>query len=147
MATHPPVPGAERDVGPLNAPSLQFDLDGEVRRLWRENASRLGRNAKTLAKQDDFRVVLTVLKAGRRIQEHKAAGRISIQAIQGHIRVRVGRESASEAIDLPAGRLLVLDRGVRHDLEALTDSAFLLTVAWPAGEGQERPVASPSSAD
>jgi quercetin dioxygenase-like cupin family protein len=146
MATHPPVPRAERDVGPLNAPSLHFDLDGEVRRLWRENASRVGRNAKTLAKQDDFRVVLTVLKAGRRIQEHKAAGRISIQAVQGHMRVRTGPESSSEPTDLPAGRLLVLDRGVRHDLEALTDSAFLLTVAWPAGERAERPCA-PSSVD
>ena len=147
MATHPAVPGAERDVGPLNGPSLQFDLDGEVRSLWRENASRVGRNAKTLAKQDDFRIVLTVLKGGRRIQEHQAAGRISIQAVQGHIRVRIGRESASEPIDLPAGRLLVLDRGVRHDVEALTDSAFLLTVAWPAGERAQRPVAPPPSVD
>jgi hypothetical protein len=33
--------------------------------------------------------------------------------------------------DLPQGRLLVLDRGVQHDVEALQDSAFLLTVAWP----------------
>jgi quercetin dioxygenase-like cupin family protein len=123
----------------LNAPSLQFDLDGEVRRLWRENASRVGRNAKTLAKQDDFRIVLTVLKGGRRIQEHQAAGRISIQAVQGHVRVHTGREPSSEPIDLPAGRLLILDRGVGHDVEALTDSAFLLTVAWPAGERGGRP--------
>ena len=64
VAINPPVPGAERDVGPLNAPSLQFDLDEEVRRLWRENASRAGRNAKTLAKQDDFRIVLTVRYLG-----------------------------------------------------------------------------------
>jgi quercetin dioxygenase-like cupin family protein len=146
VTINPPVPGAERDVGPLNAPSLQFDLDEEVRRLWRENASRAGRNAKTLAKQDDFRIVLTVLTGGRRIQEHQAAGRISIQAVQGHIRVRTGREPSSEPIDLPAGRLLVLDRGVRHDVEALTDSASLLTVAWPAG-GREERTGSPSSVD
>jgi quercetin dioxygenase-like cupin family protein len=146
MASDSPVPGAERAVGPLNAPSLRFDLDGEVRRLWREDASRSGRNAKTLVKQDDFRVVLTVLRAGRRIQEHKAAGRISIQAVEGHIRIRTGHEPAAELIDLPAGCLLALDRGVRHDVEALTDSAFLLTVAWPAGERVERPRA-PSSVD
>jgi quercetin dioxygenase-like cupin family protein len=137
MAIDSPVPSAERAVGPLNAPSLRFDLDGEVRRLWREDAARVGRNAKTLVKQDDFRVVLTVLKAGRRIQEHKAAGRVSIQAVQGHIRLRTGPEATSELIDLPAGRLLLLDRGVRHDVEALTDSAFLLTVAWPGGERAE----------
>ena len=29
------------------------------------------------------------------------------------------------------GDLLMLDREVAHDVEALTDSAFLLTIAWP----------------
>jgi quercetin dioxygenase-like cupin family protein len=33
--------------------------------------------------------------------------------------------------DLPQGNLLALDRGVAHDVEALEDSAFLLTIAWP----------------
>ena len=134
MANGSQVPGAERAVGPLNAPSLRFDLEDEVRTLWHEDASRSGRNAKTLVKQEDLRIVLTVLSAGRRIQEHQAAGRISIQAVEGHMRLRIGDEPAAELIDLPAGCLIALDRGVRHDVEALTDSAFLLTVAWPAGE-------------
>lgn len=33
--------------------------------------------------------------------------------------------------DLPQGKILVLDRAVVHDVEALEDSAFLLTVAYP----------------
>jgi quercetin dioxygenase-like cupin family protein len=32
--------------------------------------------------------------------------------------------------DLPAGHLLALDAAVPHDVEALEDSAFLLTIAW-----------------
>ncbi len=32
---------------------------------------------------------------------------------------------------MPAGQLLVLDRSVPHDVDALEDSAFLLTIAWP----------------
>jgi hypothetical protein len=36
--------------------------------------------------------------------------------------------------DLPAGSLLALDRGLPHDVEALEDSAFLLTIAWPGRE-------------
>jgi len=35
--------------------------------------------------------------------------------------------------------LLALDRGILHDVEALEDSAFLLTIAWP-GRDEERKV-------
>ena len=31
--------------------------------------------------------------------------------------------------------LLVLDRGVSDDVEAVKDSAFLVTIAWPKGQG------------
>ena len=34
-------------------------------------------------------------------------------------------------IDLPAGHMLALERALRHDVEALEDSAFLLAIAWP----------------
>jgi quercetin dioxygenase-like cupin family protein len=33
--------------------------------------------------------------------------------------------------DLPLGSLLTLDRGAPHEVEALEDSAVLLTIAWP----------------
>lgn len=32
---------------------------------------------------------------------------------------------------LPAGHMLALERALPHDVEALEDSAFLLTIAWP----------------
>jgi quercetin dioxygenase-like cupin family protein len=35
-----------------------------------------------------------------------------------------------EVVDLPAGRLLVVERGRRHDVEAVDESAFLLTLGW-----------------
>jgi hypothetical protein len=34
--------------------------------------------------------------------------------------------------ELTSGHLLALDRSIKHDVEALEDSAFLLTIAWPA---------------
>jgi hypothetical protein len=34
---------------------------------------------------------------------------------------------------MPAGRVLVLDRDMPHDVIALEDSAFLVTMAWPEG--------------
>ena len=49
-----------------------------------------------------------------------------MQTIAGHIRMHV----ESKALDLPADHLLVLERAIAHDVEALEDSAFLLTIAW-----------------
>jgi quercetin dioxygenase-like cupin family protein len=118
---------AIRSPGPLESPILSFDLNAEIARLRSENAWQGGRNSKTLVKHPDFRVVLTVLKSNARLHEHKAAGRISVQAIAGHIRMHV----QEKAIDLPAGHMLALERGLPHDVEALEDSAFLLTIAWP----------------
>ena len=118
---------ALRSPGPLEGPILPFDLNAEIEQLRGENAWQGGRNSKTLVKHSDFRVVLTVLKANARLHEHKAAGRISVQAVVGHIQMHV----ESKVFDLPAGRLLALDRGIAHDVEALEDSAFLLTIAWP----------------
>jgi quercetin dioxygenase-like cupin family protein len=67
------------------------------------------------------------MKANNRIQEHHTAGRTSVQAIAGHIRMRVG----GNVYDLPQGCLLALDSALPHDVEALEDSAFLLTIALP----------------
>jgi quercetin dioxygenase-like cupin family protein len=118
---------AHRASEPLQSPVLSFDLNDEIKRLREENAWQAGRNSKTLVKHPDFRLVLTVLKSGTRLQEHKAIGRISVQAVAGHIRMHV----QDEVFDLPVGHLLALERAVPHDVEALEDSAFLLTIAWP----------------
>jgi quercetin dioxygenase-like cupin family protein len=133
MTNETPPRRAERPLEPMSSPRLHFDLDAEIRGLWQEDAARAGRNARTLVKHPDFRIVLIVLRGGSRIDAHQAAGRISVQAVRGHIRLRVLHEGAGETIDLPAGHLLALERGLRHDVEAEVDSAFLLTVAWPAG--------------
>jgi hypothetical protein len=50
-----------------------------------------------------------------------------VQAVAGNIRMHV----RDEVFDLPAGHLLALERALPHDVEALEDSAFLLTIAWP----------------
>jgi quercetin dioxygenase-like cupin family protein len=118
---------AIRSPGPLESPILSFDLNAEIKQLRSENGWQGGRNSKTLVKHPDFRIVLTVLKSDARLHEHKAAGRISVQAIAGHIRMHV----QDKVIDLPAGHMLALERALPHDVEALENSAFLLTIAWP----------------
>ena len=114
---------------------LEFDLTRELAQLHAEAAWNSGQNARTLVKYDDLRVVLMALKSGARLPGHQTKGRISIQTVAGHIQVR----AADRTFDLPTGTLLALDQGLPHDVKALEESAFLLTIAWPGGESSARP--------
>lgn len=122
-----PHSGAIRAPGPLGNAMLTFDLGAEIKRLRQENAWQGGRDSKTLVKNEDCRIVLTVLQSGALLHEHRASGRISVQTISGHIQMRV----EDKTFDLPAGHLLSLDRALPHDVKALEDSAFLLIIVWP----------------
>ena len=123
--------GAQRTVEPTAGVFLEFDLNAQTEQLKCEPAWQNGRNAKTMVKYPDFRIVLMLMKAKTRIEEHHADGRISVQTVAGHIRMHV----AGRDFDLPVGHLLALDHEVRHDVEALEDSAFLLTIARPVASG------------
>ena len=118
---------SERSAHPLAGTALTFDLAHEVSRLHEESAWLHGdRNAKMLVKERDFRVVLIALRAGARMEQHRAAGRISVQTLAGHLRMQV----QGETVDLPVGRLLSVAYDIPHDVEAQGESAFLLTIAW-----------------
>lgn len=123
--------GRVREPGVLAATSLKFDLEEEIRQLQAEPRWQAGHTAKTIAKYPDFRVVLIVMKAGAQLVRHRTAGRISIQACRGSMRVLFSGAFESETVDMTAGDLFMLDREVAHHVEALTDCAFLLTIAWP----------------
>jgi quercetin dioxygenase-like cupin family protein len=74
------------------------------------------------------------MKANTRMHEHTAAGKISVQLLNGHIRLHL----PEQVVDLPAGHLLALDQCVPHDVEATEDSAFLLTLSWPSASKNEK---------
>ena len=106
---------------------MEFDLPAELQRLHAETTWSTGQNARTLIKYDDLRVVLTALQAKAHIPEHKADGRISVHVLTGHIQLR----ASGRTFSLRPGGLLAIDQGVPHSVEALEESAFLLTIAWP----------------
>ncbi len=108
-------------------PCMKFDLDAEIRRMEAEQPWQAGHTARTIAKYPDLRLVLVVMKAGSRLVEHRTSGRISVQVLAGLIRVN----ACGEGTQMPAGSLLTMDRDMVHDVEAIEDSAFLLTIAWP----------------
>jgi quercetin dioxygenase-like cupin family protein len=108
---------------------MEFDIPAEIHRLQAETTWNTGQNARTLIKYDDFRVVLIALAAKARMHEHKAEGRISVHVLSGHIQLR----ASGRTFSLRPGGLLAIDHGVPHEVEALEESAFLLTIAWPGG--------------
>ena len=129
MSDSPPQEPVHRrpHASSMASPFLEFDLTAEIDRLHRETTWSTGQNARTLLKYDDFRVVLTVLKANTHIPEHQTDGRISVHVLSGHIRLN----ASGRTFDLGPGSLLALDHGTSHALHALQESAFLLTIAWP----------------
>ena len=112
----------------LAEPLLQIDFERELQQLRREDSweRETGRSSKTLAKYPDFRIVLILMKSGTRMRQHRAEGRISIQQFMGQVRIHL----ADRKVTLSTGHLLVLDCGVLHDVEALEESALLLTISW-----------------
>src|ERR1051326_4397099 len=123
--------GAQRATEPTGSRFLSLELKGELHHLrWEDHPWQAGRNAKTLVKYPDFRILLVGLRQGAHLAEHHAAGSISIQTIAGHVMIR----AAGRVFDLPEGELLALERGVPHDVESLGESAILVTIAWPRAE-------------
>jgi quercetin dioxygenase-like cupin family protein len=117
---------SDRTPRPLNDTVLGFDLQAEIDVLrnewpWAEHRH----NARTLLKHDGFGIVLVVLGAGARVQEHQSYKHMAVQALFGRLRLHLPGE---QHVELGAGGLLGLDRHVLHDIEAIEESALLLCV-------------------
>ena len=118
------------DDGTMLKDLAQFDLaqemaDSEYKKPW-----QAGHYAKTLFKKSDFRVVLISMETAARLKEHHADGAISVQVLKGSIRFTTQGESH----DLWSGNVLMLGASIKHEVEALEESVFLLTIAWPDTE-------------
>ena len=120
----------------LGGKLLRFNLTQEVAQLqskdaWRRNS---GRSSKTLVKYPDLHIVLILMKAGTQLGKHHVDGRISIQLLQGAIRAQLPEQS----VPINPGDLLTLEYGIPHNIEAIKESAFLITISWPGGTKDER---------
>lgn len=121
--TNRPRPESER---PLHGPLQSFDLEDEVSRLREEKEWREGRrNAITLRKGEGLNVVLLVMRAGDRLEEHSAPGPIGLSVHEGCVRFT----AAGESVEAGTGTLISCDAGVPHTVEALEDAVCLLNVA------------------
>ncbi len=128
----------KRESRQLSGHHLLFNLGEERRGLAETRRGTTGRRtAKTLAKDGELRVTLVSLAARTELQPEARAGGACLLVLDGRVRLRLNGQ------DVEAGKddLLVLGHNLRDPILAVEDATFLLTVAWPAGEGaseQER---------
>ena len=105
----------------------KFSLEATAReQLKTAQAAPAGRSATTMVGGHERRLRQTViaLNAGSALNEHEAGGEATVLVWSGRIRLTAGPDSWEGR----HGDLLVIPAMV-HSVEALEDSAFLLTVA------------------
>jgi len=114
---------------PIEAPLLHLRLGEQLEQLREEPTWRgRGRNSITLTKEPGLRLVLMLLGKGTRLSEHRAAGPLTFHVLTGSVIFRAGVRVES----LGSGELIVLESTVAHEVEALEESACLLTLAGAA---------------
>ena len=116
---------------PETGPFVHSRLDEEVERLKTEPAWHHGdRNSITLTKRSELTLVLTLLRAGAVLREHRAPTAVTLHVISGRLIVRV----ADRSFELGPGEIVTMEPRLTHAAEARLDTAFLLTLA-EAGSG------------
>ena len=128
QANHQPLNYSLQEMATMPAQSADFSLDDEAEALRNTPEWLSGIARKRLVQYPDFQITLRRMKPNTRIPEHYNPGRICVQTVFGHIRMRAD----GKTFDLLGGQCLVLDHAVVHDVEAMEESAFLLTAARSA---------------
>lgn len=108
----------------------QFDLPSEIANAETRKPWPTGVFSKTLVKEQDMRVVLSMMESGAQMKSHHADGSMSVQVLRGTVHLR----AQAEDHELRSGQILTLLPSIRHDLKASEPSAVLFTLSWPESE-------------
>jgi quercetin dioxygenase-like cupin family protein len=78
----------------------------------------------SLIKTEQLQLIHLVLHAGQKLAEHKVAGELVVQCLDGRVELVL----PGQRQPLAAGQLTVLPGGAPHAVEAVQDSCLLLTL-------------------
>jgi quercetin dioxygenase-like cupin family protein len=87
-----------------------------------------GRTALAIARSDALTIVLTVIKSGAHIKDHKAPGPGTVVVLDGHLKFN----ALEKQVTLKKHDTAVFARDMVHSLEAMEDSCFLLVIGGRA---------------
>lgn len=110
----------------MDAPLVSIDIPGFIKKIKSEVAwEKNDRNAITLYKTDNMRIVLIALHEDTVIAKHTANGTISVQVLEGEIVFNTNHQS----VVLKKGEMIALHKDEPHSVAAAKESVFLLTLA------------------
>jgi quercetin dioxygenase-like cupin family protein len=116
----------------FGAAENMFDMQDALRKLRHEDSpERAGHKQITLDQYGPVTMVLFAFDAGGALKDHKAAGVVTIQALEGELIVR----TEAHEYKLRPNMMVMLSPNVRHSVEAVKQSAMLLTVCLLNSEG------------
>ncbi len=108
----------------LNAPFVFIDLADYTRQLKNEEAwVKNDRNSITVFKNEQMTTVLICLHEAAVIENNAVDGLISIQVLEGKIKLQVETEES----EMISGQIAVLQPFINHELEAMEDCILLLS--------------------
>lgn len=108
----------------LAGDAIVLNLDEAAGELWNQAGTR-ERMAHTLVKHGGLSIVLTALREGGELGEHKAEGTVTVQVVRGRARVQAGDVDQT----VVQGDLIAFGPGIRHAVQAEEDTLLLLTIA------------------
>ena len=109
----------------IDAPLVEMNLPIFIKQIRQEDAwKNSDRNAITVYKTNGMRIVLIALHKGAEMKQHKAAGIISLQVIEGQITFATDEKN----VELCTGQMLALHKDILHNVIAKEETIFLLTL-------------------
>lgn len=109
----------------MDGPMVSIDLPLFMEQIKEEKTWKDGkRNAITVFKTNELRIVLIALHEGSEMARHVADGIISVQVLEGRMQFKTDQQS----VELAKGQMLVLHEAIFHSVKAIQETLFLLTV-------------------
>ena len=109
----------------IDAPLVSMQLPEFIKQIKSEATwENSDRNALTVYKTNGMRIVLIALHEEAVIKRHTAEGIISVQILEGEIVFSTDEQS----VVMKQGDLIALHKGLPHEVKAIKESVFLLTL-------------------
>ncbi len=109
----------------LNAPLVEININEFIHQIKSETTwAESDRNSVTIFKSENMRIVLLGLHENAELKTHKANGVISVQVMEG----RIEFSADNQRVQIEKGQMVALQENILHNVKALTESFFLLTL-------------------
>lgn len=120
-----PTPQRPEGDRMIDGPMVSIDLPLFMEQIKEEKSWKDGRrNAITVFKTNEMRIVLIALHEGSEMARHVADGIINVHVLEGRMQFKTDQQS----VELAKGQMLVLHEEIFHSVKAIQETVFLLTV-------------------